>query len=125
MFEQDYIMRLIKEMVRVILKLVFHIDTDSPSSELLKEKDAKNVLDNLLELVDSGNINEAENKLFEITKDSNMQNLEISLLFYSHLNDKSNDFLEEHGFSREEVKQGIQDLTSKYGIDSMIEAFLD
>lgn len=125
MFEQDYIMRLIKEMVRVILKLVFHIDTDSPSSELLKEKDAKNVLDNLLELVDSGNINEAENKLFEIAKDSNMQNLEISLLFYSHLNDKSNDFLEEHGFSREEVKQGIQDLTSKYGIDSMIEAFLD
>ncbi len=27
MFEQDYIMRLIKEMVRALLKLLFNIDT--------------------------------------------------------------------------------------------------
>ena len=37
MFEQDYVMRLIKEMVRAILKLLFNIDTDSPSAELLED----------------------------------------------------------------------------------------
>ena len=41
MYEQDYIMRLIKEMVRAILKLLFNIDTESPSSELLKDAEEK------------------------------------------------------------------------------------
>ncbi len=39
MFEQDYVMRLIKEMVRAILKLLFHIDTESPTVELLENKE--------------------------------------------------------------------------------------
>ena len=33
-FEQDYIIRLIKEMIRAILKLFFHIDTDNPIKDL-------------------------------------------------------------------------------------------
>ena len=30
----------------------------------------------------------------------------MALIFYSHLNEKSNDFLEAHDFSREEIKAG-------------------
>lgn len=56
MFEQDYIMRLIKEMIRMALKLLFHIDTDSPTAELLEEKAEKGTLDRLLDLVDSGSV---------------------------------------------------------------------
>ena len=41
MFEQDYVMRLIKEMVRAILKLLFNIDTESPTIELLENKEEK------------------------------------------------------------------------------------
>ena len=37
MFEQDYIMRQIKELVRALLKLLFHLDTDSPTLELLEQ----------------------------------------------------------------------------------------
>jgi len=33
-FEQDYVMRLIKEMVRAILKLLFNINTETPTVEL-------------------------------------------------------------------------------------------
>jgi hypothetical protein len=40
-FEQDYVMRLIKEMVRAILKLLFNIDTDSPTTELLEDSEEK------------------------------------------------------------------------------------
>ena len=62
MFEQDYVMRLIKEMVRAILKLLFNIDTASPSAELLKDEEEQQTLDELLDMVDNGLINEAEKK---------------------------------------------------------------
>lgn len=56
MYEQDYIMRLIKELVRAILKLIFHIDTESPIEELLKDSEVKATLDALLDMVDEGKI---------------------------------------------------------------------
>ena len=124
MFEQDYIMRLIKEMVRAILKLLFSIDTESPSSELLKDAEEKQTLESLLDLVDAGRIDEAENRIFEITEHLDKSNFEIALLFYSYLNDKSDDFLEENNFSRDEVKQGLKDIASRYGVDSVAEIFL-
>lgn len=124
MFEQDYIMRLIKEMVRAILKLIFQIDMDSPTAELLEESEERATLEALLDLVDAGRINEAENRIYEITEGLDQSHLEIALLFYSYLNDKSDDFLEENNFSRNEVKQGLQDIASRYGFDSMAEIFL-
>ena len=54
MFEQDYVMRLIKEMVRAILKLLFNIDTESPTIELLENKEEKETLENLIDMVDAG-----------------------------------------------------------------------
>ena len=63
MFEQDYVMKLIKEMVRAILKLLFNIDTESPTVELLENKEEQETLENLLDMVDAGEINEAENRL--------------------------------------------------------------
>lgn len=34
MLEEDYIMRLIKEMIRAIIKALFNVDTESPTEEL-------------------------------------------------------------------------------------------
>lgn len=58
-FEQDYVMRLIKEMVRAILKLLFNIDIESPTVDLLENREEKEALENLLDMVDAGKINEA------------------------------------------------------------------
>lgn len=124
MFEQDYIMRLIREMIRAILKLLFNIDTDSPSAELLKETEDKQTLESLLNKVDDGKIDEAENEIFEITEVGDKRNLEMAILFYSYLNDKADDFLEEHHFSRDEIKSGLRDILSKYGISDFAEMFL-
>ncbi len=124
MFEQDYVMRIIKEMVRAILKLLFNIDTDSPSTELLEDEKEQQKLDALLDMVDAGSINEAENIIYEITENGAKVNLEIALLFYSYLNDKSDDFLEEHNFSRDEIKSGLKDISSRYGVGSFTEMFL-
>jgi hypothetical protein len=117
-------MRLIKEMVRAILKLVFNIDTDSPTSELLEDSEKKATLDKLLDMVDDGKVNEAENEIFEMTENLNQNNLEVALLFYSYLNDKSDEFLEENNFSRDEVKEGLEAIVSRYGLNGIASVFL-
>ena len=124
MFEQDYVMRLIKEMVRAILKLLFNIDTDSPSAELLEDAKEQQTLDELLDMVDNGFINEAENKIYEITEEGKKTDLEMALLFYSSLNDKSDEFLEAHNYGRDEIKAGLKDITVRYGVDGFAEMFL-
>ena len=124
MFEQDYVMRLIKEMVRAILKLLFNIDTDSPSAELLEDAKEQQTLDELLDMVDNGFINEAENKIYEITEEGKKTDLEMAVLFYSYLNDKSDEFLEAHNYGRDEIKAGLKDITVRYGVDGFAEMFL-
>ncbi len=124
MFEQDYVIRLIKEMIRAILKLFFHMDTDNPTKDLLEEKECQETLEKLLDMVDNGNINEAENQIYDITSDDNMVNLKMALLFYSYLNDKDDDFLQKNDFCREEIKSGIKELVSRYGLTGMAEIFL-
>lgn len=124
MFEQDYILRLIKEMIRAILKLVFHIDTDNPVEELLEDRESQNTLEKLYDLVDCGNINEAENQIYDMTNDNSMANLKAALLFYSYLNDKEDEFLQEHGFCRDEIRSGLEELASRYGLTGLAEIFL-
>ena len=124
MVERDYIMRLIREMVRAILKLVFNIDTESPTMDMLADEEEKQMLDALLVMIDAGDINNAENQLYEIVSGGGMEKLKMALLFYSYLNDKSDDFLTEHDFSSEEKKTAIKDMVSMYGLDSMADAFL-
>lgn len=103
---------------------IFNIDTASPSAELLKDEEEQQTLDELLDMVDNGLINEAENKIYEITEEGSKIDLEIALLFYSYLNDKSDDFLEAYNFSRDEIKSGLKDITVRYGIDGFAEMFL-
>lgn len=125
MFEQDYVMRLIKEMVRAILKLLFNIDTESPTVDLLENREEKEALENLLDMVDAGKINEAENKLFDLTDDVIVNDLKIALLFYSYLNDKTDDFLETNDFSRDEIKSGLENVADRFGLNSIAKMFLE
>ena len=124
MVEQDYIMRLIKELIRALLKVIFHTDLDMPSVEMLKDAQRRCALEELLNLMDNGEINEAENRLSELLEDGGREGLALALLFYSHLNEKSNDFLEAHDFSREEIKAGLEDALQSQGLSEMAEAFL-
>lgn len=82
MFEQDYVMRLIKEMVRAILKLLFNIDTESPTVDLLENREEKETLENLLDMVDAGKINEAENRLYDLTADATVKDLKRTIILF-------------------------------------------
>lgn len=124
MYEQDYVMRFIKEMVRAILKLLFNIDTESPTVELLENKEEKETLKNLLDMIDAGKINEAENELYDLINNTDVNSLVVALLFYSYLNDKTDDFLEVNGFSRDEIKFGVENLVDSFGLSSIAKMFL-
>jgi len=77
-----------------------------------------------LKLVDDGNIDEAENTVYDIIEDCSESSLKTALLFYAHLNEKSDSFLEAHNFSRDEVKQGLKDILSRFGLGSISDFFL-
>lgn len=115
MFEQDYIMRMIKEMVRTILKLIFDIETDSPSAELLENKEERELLEELLDMADNGDISGAESRLKALPDGSLM----LELLFYSHLNDRTDEFLEAGGFSRENIRLGLDQVMERHGLDGI------
>lgn len=124
MYEQDYIMRLIKELVRAILKFLFHIDTELPTSELVEDEVAKERLERLLDMVDDGEINEAENRLYDLFNQEGDNQLLIALLFYLYLNEQTDDFLEQNDFSRAEVKAGVEYVADRFGLSSVAKAFL-
>ena len=124
MFEEDYIMRQIREMVRMLLKLLFQLDQEEDSEELLRWTKENEVLRELLEMVDDGRINEAENRVYELCEDGEMANLKVMLLFYDYLNGKSDEYLEECEFSREELKEDMRDLLAGFGLSDMAETFL-
>mgnify|MGYP000085698368 FL=1 len=119
MLKNDYIMRKIEEWISMILEFVFKIDKSSSPEKLLKLEASKEILKDLKSKIDAGNINEAEDALFNLIKFKTQDSLLIGLLFYSHLNEKSSKFLNEHDFDREEIKTGIKDLLNEFNMNSL------
>ena len=117
MLQDDYILRQIREMVRAVMKMLFQVSASELTPDVIEDKEARQTLETLTSLADEGNIDEAENKLYEMTCDGDRQNLEIGLLFYYALNGKDDEF------SREEIMMGIQDLADRYNLSGIAEAF--
>ena len=120
MFEQDYIMRLVHEIARVLAKILFNIDSETVSEELESHIEETDVLEKLLDMVDKGLINEAENKLYDMLDAGTPNCIETAILFYSYLNEKSDEFLKENDYSRGEVKEGIEDVAERVGLSGLV-----
>lgn len=122
--EKDYIMRLIHELIRTLIKLLCGADPDRSEEELLPAAKKGRYL-SLRQMLDDGEINQAENLLQEELDIHDRVDLEMALLFYRSLNQKSDEFLEDHNFSREEIRDGISYVVDLYGYGSMLDAFLE
>ncbi len=120
MFEQDYIMRLVHEIARVLAKILFNIDSETVSEELKSRIEETDVLEQLLDMVDNGQINQAENKLYDMLDAGILNCIETAILFYSYLNEKPDEFLKENDYSRGEVKEGIEDVAERVGLSGLI-----
>ena len=74
-------------------------------------------------MIDDGKINEAENRLYDLISDTDGNRFKIALLFYSYLNDKTDEFLEANDFSREEIKSGLENAADRFGLSGIVNMF--
>ena len=108
-YENDIIMRQVRDMTRMLAKILFGKNT---ATYEYKEEDRHTATDSLyarlIALVDAGKINEAER--------DEEGTFEVALGFYDYLNELPEEFLEEHDYSKEEVKEGAQSLADRKGL---------
>ncbi len=119
--EKDYIMRMIKEMVRVLFSLAF--GKKYVSVELEKENKYEvsgKKLKIFLNMIDLGQINEAENILLDSIDYTNKNEVMAVALFYQYLSEKDNQFLENNNYTKEEVLSGFKQLLMKSGYSDLL-----
>ncbi len=122
MFEQDYIMRQIHFLAKMVAKFLFGIDSPTLTEELedrLSENET-GILKTLIQMIDSGEIGKAEDILFDIIENKEKGYVETALLFYTFLEKKSDEFLILSGFSREEVNEGFRDAMKMCGVEEIL-----
>jgi len=112
-YEKDYIMRLIHGIARVLMKLLYGYEAeDGDGAIVLKEQEARENNDYLAGMIDAGQVNEAEEKLFDLLESVGWERREkasLAIAFYDRLNSKDDAFLETADFSREEIIRGLED----------------
>ena len=112
-YEKDYIMRLIHGIARVLMKLLYGYEAeDGDGAIVLKEQEARENNDYLAGMIDAGQVNEAEEKLFDLLDSVGWERREkasLAIAFYDRLNSKDDAFLEAADFSREEIIRGLED----------------
>jgi len=119
--EKDYIMRMIKEMVRILFSLIY--GKKYVSVELEKENkyevSGKN-LKSFLDMIDSGQINEAENILLDNIDYANNDEVMAAALFYQYLSEKDSEFLLNNNYTKEEVLSGFKQLLVQSGYNNLL-----
>lgn len=118
--EKDYIMRIIKQLARVLFSLM--LGKQYQSVELPQENKyavSGKALEELEKMVDAGYINEAENILLENIDYTQKEEVLAAILFYQYISEKEDAFLAAHNYSKEEVLDGIKQLAEKLGYGSI------
>lgn len=121
MIRQDWLMRQIEMITQVIAKIVFNKESPVyilPEDNHIEHTDT--LFSRLEELLAAGKVNEAENRLFDGMDPEDMRYLEVALGFYAELNAWSDEELAQCDFTRQEIKQGIRDISGIYHVDSSI-----
>ena len=111
--EKDYIMRMIKEMVQVLFSLVFgkkYVSVELEDEN--KYEVSGNTLKYFFDMIDQGDINEAENLLLEDLDYTNKEEVMAAAFFYQHLSQKD--------YTKEEVLFGFKQLLEKSGYKDLI-----
>lgn len=119
--EKDYIMRMIKEMVRVLFSLMFgkkyvSVEFEKENQYEVSGKNLKVFLD----MIDSGEINEAENILLDNIDYTNKNEVIAAALFYQYLSEKDSELLKNSNYTKEEVLSGFKQLLMRSGYDELL-----
>ena len=115
MFEQDFILRELHQMVAAIMKFIFGKDVGSSTSWSIDNLNKREKSDELLRMIDSGEVYEAIEELYNCTG-KNKDDLLISFNFFSYLCGKSEDFYEEYNLCFEDVEKEMKIFFERYGL---------
>ena len=77
-------------------------------------------LQSFLDMIDSGQINEAENILLNNIDYTNKDEVMAAALFYQHLSEKDSEFLENNNYTKEEVLSGFKLITCAVRISRFV-----
>ena len=119
-YEKDYIMRMIYGITQMLAVILFGKKLNSEEVFIALGDEFRGNNDVLLEMVDKGEINAEEDRLFDLIENSGMEKDALGLLilqFYDHVNSKDDEFLAKAEFDREEILPGLRDAMSRIGLD--------
>lgn len=120
--EKDYLMRIIKEIIRVLMSLLLgknYVQVELPPENHYTVSGQK--LDSLMEMADNGQINEAENLLLSNLDYTDKEEVAAAAYFYQHLSEKGSSFLAGHAYSMEEVVDGLKQLAKRAGYEEVLD----
>ncbi len=108
-YKQDWLMRQIETAIAALIQMITEKGEHTPyiSSKLFN---------NVMTLLEQGEICEAENILFQAIDTDEETAIETAVIFYSELNKLDDNYLESKNFSRNEIKSGLQEVCRKYGL---------
>ena len=119
--DKDYVMRIVHEWIRTLIRLIFGKDIDAEEDTGISAEVAEQYR-KLMVMIDDGEINEAENILLDGLEEGDRAYFEMALLFYEKLGGKTDEFLAEHDYSRQEVVDGLKYVVNFYGYGSVLDA---
>ncbi len=117
-FQKDWLMRQIEDMCRIIVKILF--GKDYKKYEIVDETHLSETdlwYTQLMALTAQKRLCEAEDLLFDSIDPANPSHMAIALDFYQTINTLSDEELENADFSREEIRDGLKQLTVLRGLN--------
>lgn len=121
MFEQDYIMRQIKEITAVMAKVLFNAKVED-SFVMLQEAEKQQVF-NLVEMTRNGKLKDAVEEVDRLTDNNTKENLMIGLSFYDHLSEIDEAVFVENGYNSARLRRDFRKFVNKYGLSQMTDLY--
>jgi len=121
MFEQDWIMRQIREISKMIAHVMLNAEVQSTVAELPQEE--RDLADDLINKMKSGKVQEAVNEVNSLADSNTRSNLIIGLEFYTSLSDMEEDFLEANGYSLVKARRDFKIFAEKFGMKQMTDLY--
>ncbi len=118
MFQQDDMKRQAKDTIHFLSKTL--LKKKPEPYQIPAAGEPFTTVDFLYEEMDrhlrNGEINEAENILFDRAEPGNLQYLSLALSFYAQINDLAYDYLISRNYTPEEIKEGLDDIADMFGV---------
>lgn len=117
MLTDDWMLRQVDGLARSLAKLVLKKDSADYLPTGAEEDAALDALHlRLVERLAAGDVGGGEDLLFQESDWDDLRYLEVAVDFYARANTLTDGQLDQAGFDRQELQEGLQELAARYGV---------